>query len=306
MSHATENNLMCLGWYMRRTADSHTLGDFYRDVVGLPLLRGGRPYPVTMFWSGEATVFELKSDEEPMPARDTDPNTAPCMPIFRVHGLDTLLSRLVTGGARLAGEANLPFAREAYVLDLDDQLLVLREYQREGESPINQEACRRLDRGAAFDPKVGEMPADIQCLDGALMRVKDLPAMKAFYTDIIGFTPVVADDEHIVFDLGDNTFLELRSGGRVLPLPKDRIEVTNSFILRFQNTRLFQTQAKSRGVRFVNEHIQWKRAHLAYFADPEGRIIGIEERYDPKDYLEPVETYAEDVEAERRFHARTP
>lgn len=302
MKNALENNLMCMGWYMRRTADSHALGDFYTQVMKLPLLRGGRPWPVTMFWSGEATVFELKSDEEPMPERDKDPATAPCLPVFRVHGLDGLLDRLIEGGAKRVGSDTVTEDfREAYVLDPDEQILVLRETPRGKGHRIDKEAWRRRDEASDFDPGCEPMPDDIQCLDGIVMRVADLSGMQAFYRDVIGFDEVQSDSEHVVFDLGDNTFLELRTGGHQVPVPKDRVEITNSFILRLQDTEAFKAKVKQDGVHFVNEHIQWKRAHLAYFADPEGRIIGIEQRYDPKDYLEPVEVYPEDVESERRF-----
>lgn len=302
MKNSLDQNLMSMGWYMRRTANSHTLGDFYTDVVKLPLLRGGRPWPVTMYWSGEATVFELKSDEEPMPERDRDPLTAPCTPIFRVHGLDALVERLVAGGAKRVGEDLVTDTfRQAHLLDTDDQILALRETPKGKGSRIDDEAWRRYEMGCDFDPQCGEMPDDIQCLDGILMRVEDLPALRKFYRDVIGFEEVTSDEAHVVFDLGDNTFLELRGGGHTVPVPKDRVEITNSFILRLQDTERFKAATKAQGVHFVNEHIQWKRAHLAYFADPEGRIVGVEQRYDPENYLEPVEVYAEDTESERRF-----
>lgn len=302
MKNSLDQNLMSMGWYMRRTADSHVLGDFYTDIMGLPLLRGGRPWPVTMYWAGEATVFELKSDEAPMPERERNPATAPCTPVFRVHGLDGLISRLVDGGAkRIEEEYITDHFREAYVLDTDNQILALRETPRGKGTRIDEEAWRRLDGGCEFDPNCGAMPSDIQCLDGIVMRVADLPAMQSFYRDIIGFAEVASDDERAVFDLGDNTYLELRPGGHKVPVPEDRIEITNSFILRLQDTERFKKSVKAQGVHFVNEHIQWKRAHLAYFADPEGRIIGVEQRYEPENYLEPVEVYAEDIESDRRF-----
>ena len=302
MTSPMQGNLMAMGWYMRRTADSHALGDFYRDVVGLPVLRGGRPWPVTMFWAGEATVFELKSDEAPMPERDRDPDTAPCTPVFRVHGLDGLLQRLAGAGVRILREESFPRFRQAFVLDPDDQLVLFRETHRSAASPIDREAWRRFDTGNSFQPTPGAtMPADIQCLDGILMRAEDFPGMRSFYREVIGFEEVEADADTAVFDLGDNTYLELRPGGRRSRVPGDRVEVTNSFILRLKDTERFKTTVKAREVHFVNEHIQWKRAHLAYFSDPEGRITGIEQRYAPENFLESVEPYAEDLEAERRF-----
>lgn len=305
MNHALEYNLMMMGWYMRRTADSHLLGDFYSDVMGLPMLRGGRPWPVSMYWSGDATVFELKSDEAPMPARDKDPETAPCIPMFRVHNIEGLVERLISGGAKRVSDPKLINGRkEAYVLDTDDQIIGLRETPRGAGNRIDAEAWSRLDAGYKFDPGCGDMPSDVQVMDGVIMRVKDLSAMHEFYRDVIGFPEVEADDDSVVFDLGDNTYLELRPGGHIVPVPKDRIEITNSFILRLQDTESFKNEVKAKGVKFPNEHIQWKRAHLSYFADPEGRIIGVEERYDPENYLEPVEVYAEDIETERRFAER--
>ncbi|MXW74254.1 MAG: hypothetical protein F4X96_02330 [Gammaproteobacteria bacterium] len=305
MTSPLQGNLMAMGWYMRRTADSHALGDFYREVIGLPVLRGGRPWTVTMFWAGEATVFELKSDEAPMPERDRDPDTAPCTPIFRAHGLDGLLQRLADAGVRILREERSPTFRQAFVLDSDDQLMLFRETPRTAGSAIDREAWRRFDTGNRFQPVRGaKMPGDIQCLDGILMRARDFTAMHSFYREVIGLEEAESDTDRAVFHLGDNTFLELRPGGRLARMPEDRVEVTNSFILRLQDTERFKTSVKERNVHFVNEHIQWKRAHLAYFSDPEGRITGIEQRYAPENFLEPVEAYPEDLEAERRFAER--
>ena len=302
MNNPLSNNLMCMGWYMRRTADSHSLCDFYRDVMGLPLMRGGRPWPVSMFWAGEATVFELKSDEAPMPEREQDPETAPCTPIFRVHDVDKLTEKMVQGGAKYISETQLPDARQVHVLDPDGQIIALRETTRSAEGKIDKEAWQRFDDPTSFNPDCDPMPPTIQCLDGVVMRVVDLALMRGFYKNVVGFTELHFDKELCVFDLGDNTFLELRPGGHVVPVPADRVEITNSFILRLQNTDALKQHLKANGVKIVNDHIQWKRAHLAYFADPEGRIIGIEQRYAPEDFLEPVEAYPEDLEAERRYH----
>ena len=113
------------------------------------------------------------------------------------------------------------------------------------------------------------------------MHAEDFPGIRSFYSEVIGFEEVESDADTAVFHLGDNTYLELRPGGRRARIPDDRVEVTNSFILRLKDTERFKTTVKALDVPFVNEHIQWKRAHLAYFSDPEGRITGIEQRYAP-------------------------
>ena len=292
--------LMGLGWYMRRTEDAARLAHFYKDVLGLPLLRGAQP--VFMFWAGEALVFELKSDEAPVNHRETDPKTAPCVPIFRTSSMDQLLTRLSNAAVEIVTVDSIPGGREAFILDPDHQLIGFRQMDSPCEIAWEEEAKRRK-ANPVFDPGCSPMPEDIDVLLGVQCRYQDPNPIQAFYKDTVGLELMEGLKDRPTFHLGDNTILEILGGGKVLPMPKDRIEVTNSFILRTAKTDPIKTHLEQHGVPWPNPHIQWKRAHLCYFTDPENHIVGIEERYDPKDYPPGVESYAEDLEAERRYRA---
>lgn len=297
-----DNGIMSLGWYMRRTEDAERLADFYGNILGLPLLRGQQP--VFMFWAGESLVFELKSDEAPVNHRETDPETAPCIPIFRVHSMSSLLHRLTTSGVRIVSDKEIKDGREVFVLDADDQLVGLREISPNSSLAFEIEARRRREDTNRFNPGVEPMPDEIQDLGWILCRYQNRNTVAGFYQDTIGFTPVDGLPDRQSFDFGDNVVLEIADGGPELPLPKDRVEVTNSYILRLEKTAPFKDRLEGLGVPWPNPHIQWKRAHLAYFADPENHIVGIEERYDPSEYPPGVDAFAEDLEAERRYQER--
>lgn len=290
---------MALGWYMRRTESAEELAAFYRNVLELPLLRGQEP--VFMFWAGEALVFELKSDEVPELARECDPVSASCVPVFRTRDLDALITRLADRGVRRVNAADEPPARSAYFLDADDQLIGFREYSAASMLPSEIEARRRHSEGLAYQTGCAPMPADISELGWITCRYERPDNVAAFYRDRLGLIEVPGLPDRFTFSLGDNTFVEIAGGGCARPLPKDRVEVTNSYIVRVQSTE--KLKAELSDVPWPNPHIQWKRAHLCYLADPENRLVGIEERYDSSEYPPGVESFPEDIEAERRYRA---
>lgn len=296
------SEIMSFGWYMRRTEDAARLAKFYGDILGLPLLRGQQP--VFMFWAGETLVFELKSDEAPVNHRETDPATAPCVPVFRAHHLDNLLERLTAAGVTITQDNLIENGREAFALDPDQQLIGLREMEVASSYPNDVQARHYHERSPTFDAGCKAMPIDIQGLGWIICRYNNSEKAAAFYQDVVGLKPIPGQPGKHCFDFGDGTVLEIADGGPNLPLPSDRTEVTNSYILRLQQTGPFKERLEQLGVPWPNPHIQWKRAHLAYFADPENHIVGVEERYDPSEYPVGVDAYPEDLEAERRYQER--
>lgn len=296
------SEIMSFGWYMRRTEDAERLAQFYRDVLGLPLLRGQQP--VFMFWAGETLVFELKSDEAPVNHRETDPHTAPCVPVFLVHRLDRLLKRLTASGVDVIQDLLIENGREAFVLDPDQQLIGFREISADSLHPTEAEAQEQHGSATTFDPGCAAMPSDIKKLGWITCRYRDPIKAARFYEHVIGLEPIAERLNRHCFNFGDGTVLEIAEGGPELALPSDRTEVTNSYILRLQQTGPFRRRLEKLGVPWPNSHIQWKRAHLAYFADPENHIVGVEERYHPSKYPPGVEAYPEDLEAERRYQER--
>ena len=290
-----DGNFMGLGWYMRRTEDAARLAAFYGDVLGLPLLRGMQP--VFMFWAGETLVFELKSDEAPGPAREENPESASCTPVFRTEDLGGLLARLKAARVPLVSRRIETGYEEAFVLDPDRQLIGFRQLADNASCGMPPNVHLPYDVGC------GPMPRDVTNLGWIVTRYADPQRAAGFYASIAGFSLRDRSEHGASIDFGEVSTLEIKAGGAQLPAPKDRCEVRNSYILRAQATAPIKSHLEASGVHFPNPHIQWKRAHLMYFLDPENHIVGIEERYHPSRYPPGIEAYAEDMEAERRFHA---
>jgi predicted enzyme related to lactoylglutathione lyase len=279
-------NLMFFGWYMRRTPSIAALLPFYRDILKLPLIRVSEK-SVAFFWGGESTIFELKGDVSPNPARDSDPATAPMTPVFATPDLPRLLGRLAQSGVTpLATSAS---TSDTFVLDSDRQLVGFRQ--------IAQRA------GSDFNPGCDAFPTDISGLVAIVRRVTDVRKNAAFYQGAFDLKSVGTDPD-VNFDLGEGITLEVRPGGQPVRIPADRGEITNSLVMRVENHDQWNARLKSKGARIVNDRIQFNSAELTYAADADGQIFGFEERYEPPEYRTPREPFLEDLEAERRWAQR--
>jgi predicted enzyme related to lactoylglutathione lyase len=293
-----------LGWFIRFAPPERrdALNAFYLDVLGLPFLRGGTGQKVDMYWAGEALVTEViwefrGASYDPL---DSHPDTAQTMPFDRVSGLDALVARLESRGARVLRLPDADGYRQAAVLEPDVGVVGLRELQGAPVRAQDVEAARRRARGEAFNPGCATMPEGWQELGWVRHRVHDLPAMQRFYATVLDVPVIDATSARAWLDLGDNSILELVPGGRVVPLPANRSELTAVFILRVQQREALKERARAAGGAVVHELIQWDRGELSYLADPEGHLIGIEERYHPSRYAPRHVCFPEDVEARRR------
>jgi catechol-2,3-dioxygenase len=290
-----------MGWYLRRTAKADDLIGFYRDTLNLPVMRGWEP---TYFISvGETFCMELLAERAPRPERERDPQTAPLTPILRVHNLDGLLSRLGAADVEVVSRRESAHTREAWILDWDGHLVGLRE--RSGSSPhwSDAEALRRFNRGWTYSRDWGNMPADIQELGWILRRARDPERLAAFYEGALGLKRVGEEDGAIMLDAGDNFILEIAGGGAPLAPPvHDRSEIANCFVFRiddFDETERLVRQAEIP----VAQRLEFNSAHLLYCLDPEGQLLGFEERFEPHGYKTWREPFAEDLEANRRWRA---
>ena len=296
-----KRNIKSLGWFIRFAPQASKAGTFYPQKLGLPVIRQGDAETVDFFWAGEATVIECIYVKGKASAQDPNPQTAALVPFFRTLDLDGVLARYRASGLEVFGPEQRGAARQGFVLDCDGQLVGLRQSPANSTSPFDREAARRVRRGEAFNPGCAPMPKDVYEIGWVTRRVNDVAAMSAFYRDIVGLPELGSDAGHAQFDLGDNTILELAPGGRERPLPQNRYATPCVFILRVFNSELMKTQLKTKGVRFVHEHIQWDRGQLSYFADPENNLVGIEQRYHPGRYAPKQIGFPEDLEAERRW-----
>jgi predicted enzyme related to lactoylglutathione lyase len=276
-------NLMFFGWYMRRTPSIPALLPFYQSILKLPLIRLSEK-SVAFFWGGETTVFELKGDVAPKPARDTDPATAPMTPVFATPDMSRLLARLGKHG--IAPLQQVSDSQDVFVLDADQQLVGFRQVHKAATSD--------------FNPGCDAFPDDTSGLVAIVRRVSDVAKAAAFYRDVFDFAPLGAGPD---FDFGEGVVLEVRAGGAVQRIPTDRGEITNSLVMRVEDHDAWNARLKSKGARIVNDKIQFNSAELTYAADIDGQIFGFEERYEPPEYRTPREPFLEDLEAERRWAA---
>lgn len=291
--------VISLGWFLPRNADSEEIAKQYGRLLHLPLLRGYAD--AWLFWAGETVVFEPKSDGAP-DWRYPDWRTSPTLPVFRTPNLTALLSRLRRDGAEIIVEEVGEYGTIAVMKDLDDHFVLFRQTPMDSDLYNEALARERAETVAheRYNPGTAPMPTDIQGIDCIIRHVADLQTLGKFYADVVGLKKLVDEKRLALFDCGDGTTIELRAGGQVEPVPKDRMERPDTFILRVDDFDAFQAKITEKGAQLVNERIRFGRGCLGYFCDPEGHLIGYEERY-PQDRSDGTWVgFEEDLEGHRR------
>jgi catechol 2,3-dioxygenase-like lactoylglutathione lyase family enzyme len=286
------NQIAGLGWYIRRTADSVALAEWYGGVLGLPLIRGRDP--VWFFWGGDSLCFELKSDQAPDVARFSEPATAPMVPIFVSTDLTQTVARLAANGSRPVGE----LGEDVYFLDSDEQLVAIRPAPDPGSL-------------GALPHEVGACPLPVDLLGwrGTICRVPDVQKEADFWREVCGLPVAPLPDGggyHVDLggDIAEGAFLEIRGGGMSMPIPDTRERRTDAVILRVDNHDLVNTLLKDAAIPLVNDSIRFNSASLTYCMTPSGRLVGFEERFEPVRYKVPRREFLEDrLAIERRAAA---
>lgn len=305
-----------LGWYVRFVPleSMEAMDRFYADVLGLPRMwhsriADGKVENKDLYWAGEAIVENHNCGAPPdakVGMRESAPATARQVPFYRVSELDSIVSGLRAKGVTVIGPGPCAHGREAFVLDPMNMLLGLRQIDANSPLPQDAEAARRRARGEAFNPGCKPLPAGWQELGWVRIRAADPAALAAFYADILGFPRISRAGGPLSFDLGDNTILELESGGVVRSPPPMQMSSQATIILRVGDALQLRASLKAAGVHFVHDLIVHSKGNLCYVADPEGNVIGISDRLHPGAYVEPLPkelppVSLEDAEAQRRW-----
>jgi predicted enzyme related to lactoylglutathione lyase len=294
------DNIFALGMFVRFAPGESQSANFYEQVVELPLVRNIASH-AQVYWGGEALMYELVYVKDKQLAPETDPATAPCVPVFRVHDLDAIVAVLRSRGADVFGIHQRALGREAHFRDSSGYLMGLRERSEASTLEQDVEARRRWLRGEAYNPGCKSMPEGWQELGWLVRHVADLSRMTKFYAEVMGLRQIGAEENAVLFDLGDNTILEVAPGGRAQPVPGDRYQGPSGAVLRVHHIQQIREAVAGGGGHIVNNAIpglHW--AELMYFADPEGVVFGAEKAHHPGTYAPQKFVLPENLEAERR------
>jgi catechol 2,3-dioxygenase-like lactoylglutathione lyase family enzyme len=300
----TTENVFALGKLIRFAPWAAMDADFYGKVLNLPLIRTVHTH-VQIFWAGEATVYELlyvKDKQEQPPA---DLAGAGCVPVFRVTGLEAILATLAGQGVEIVCVQQGERGREAFFRDNSGFIVGLRERSEASTLPQDLAARRRRLRGETYNPGCKSMPEGRQELGWIVRHVADMAGMTKFFRDVIGLAQVGEEQGRPLFDLGDNTLLELAPGGRAHPVPTDRSQGPSGAVLRVHDVGKIRAALPGSGGHVVNDVIaglHW--AELMYFADPEGVVFGAEQGFHPGTYAPGKFVLPENLEAARREKER--
>lgn len=271
---------------------------FYRDVVGLPVMRS---YPgIQMLWCGEDIAFELKYDTPDVP--EPDPRTATFVPVLRSHDLDATRARLVAGGYPPVLEEASEHGRTLYVVGPDRRPTGFQH--RDAGSPLaaDAEALRRWRAGEQGLPNTGPMAPELQYLSRIVLHASDVARSSAFYAEALGLDDVETEGDARLHSLGDTTLLQISPGGAARPVPADRFEAASAFLLRCHDLAGLTRDAMAAGARPVGEEVVYvtgpdAEVRIRYLADPDGAVVGLIQRTDSGGG-------EEDFEAMRRWAAR--
>lgn len=297
------DHIQCLGWIVRRTEDPMPPGEFYRDVIGLPEVRRrdtDRARNI-MVWSGMYSVIETMWQGKPHPPVKTIEDAA-VVPIFRVRDFDSVHTRIVEAGAPSV-PSNAPADDTAYFADPDGFIFGIRAPTAGSDLAPDIEAEKVWQDGVVRLPDTPPMPSDIQDIGWLRLHVADPQALVPFYCRTVGLDLLENNgDGGVSMHLGGTTSLELKPGGTVRPIPNDRKDVPDVWILRGYNFDSFVEKMKAADVPLINA-LTLGAGSLNYYADPEGNVFGFQERkaYNPDD---PLTHRIEDRAARAAWDAR--
>ena len=296
-----------LGWFVRRTDDPLALADFYISALGLPELRR---WDVTgeegaMLYAGDVGVLEINiiGKGGVRPLSDSTPETAPCTPIFRCHGVASVSDHCLVQGATLIGESEAgPEAdgRTLWMKDPQGHIFGLREATSETGLTPDSLASDVWADGNAEPPPFGLPSGGVQDMAGVRLVVPDVHQAARFYLENVGLDLLAEHKSgRVVLYLGSTAFLELLPGEQTPDEPEDRTKVTDAFILRVYDYLGLRASMASAEAKTV-ETLERAGGFTDMVLDPSGHLFGFQERIAPDPDI-PTSNLAEDIFARTRW-----
>lgn len=259
-----------LGWYVLRAPDPVPLIKFYRDVVGLGVLRGRETPPEqasAMMWAGGTTVFEPNRLTRIADTAPENLDSSPYVPVFRSRNLAKTLSRLATCKVEVERHGTSYFR---------DPLGFFF-----GMAAADTHAPDRLDRRTGQPLTVPDSDApmadDLLDLGGLEVRSDNPETLCAFYEQVLQVTQV----GKLSLDMGDGAVMTFLSGesGHV-PTAEDREAVPIVPVFRVYGYDAFVERAAKNGARQLQE-VNLTGGRIWYGWDAADRLFGFQERRPP-------------------------
>ncbi|MSO96695.1 MAG: VOC family protein [Rhodospirillaceae bacterium] len=296
-----QGSVQGLGWFVRRTSDAAILGKFYRDALGLPVLRHwALPENAGyMLYAGGVTTFEAnRGGQIPI----SDPLQAECIPIFRARDLKAAMADAISASARLIGEDTSTNISTKLFADALGHLFGLRAANDQSTLAPDIEAARAWRAGERGLAGLSPMPDAIQDLGTIRPRVEDPKNLAEFYAEMLGLD-IMGEPTSLgaSLHLGGTGILELVPGGTRRSPPKDRVDVTDVWILRVHDYVGLKAHFAVNRVQRVNS-LEMAGGWLDYYTDPEGHLFGFQERK-PPDPKVPNTNLIEDIAARKQWEA---
>lgn len=293
-----------MSWYVRRGLQHEPTGYFYRDVLGLPLYGHTAAWrdwadrgAMFIFRAGGAMELEFLRGEvtadEPRVPQD-----APIIPLFRTFDIDATLSRLKANDIRVLDDREGPSGRTVYYAVPGGYVDGLRQAAVGSGDPIDAAAEAEHRAGGAKLNGIAPMPQELLDIGWIQLNVADVSTQVGFYRDVVGLDLLEDRGEQgATLYLGDLGRLELAPGGRVETPVADRALAVDMWMLRVHDMEGFVADLDKAGVRWINRPFEMTGGVLAYFADPEGHIVGIQSHDD--------DGRVQEIEASARWSAGT-
>jgi predicted enzyme related to lactoylglutathione lyase len=306
--------VMALGYYVvfSRPSMMDEMAAFYGRVLALPRMQSLRATPQQpqnkdLFWGGEAVVIDLAHHalELPLDARESHPATARQLPFFRTDDITVLATALAARGAKLLPLQRSALGQELFVIDPMGRLIGFRQPDARSPWPADREGRRRARRGEAFNPGCASMPAHLQELGWVRLTVADPAALVRFYRDVVGLAGLGTAEGSSLFDLGDNTTLEIVAGGMPRPVPAEQRASETVTIVRVASFDATLARLQRAGQPFPFKIYRHANGSFTYIADPEGNLLGLVDRRPPGEYVGQMPVAVEDLEAQRRWVEHT-
>ena len=270
-----------------RTGSAAELAEWYAGTLGLPIIRGREP---TYYLSlGGCMVLELLADSGTPADRSWAQLSPPLLPVIGSVDFDRTVARLERRGEAVE-LLDSTSHRQCRLRDPDGNAVAIR-------------ACRGDDEWDRFRPGVAPLAADLGGLVELIRTARHPTGLAGFYRDVLALPTVDArptETDHR-FWLGRGVELAVIGGGCERALPTERVSSTFAFILRYRDHDGASDELVVRGAPVVAKDLRFNSASLSYFADPEGQVFGVDERYPPERFVEPRRMFAEDAEILRRF-----